>query len=594
MRKYIKSLMILLIASLSIICFPKYASAEEDLYIKDWVVDANLEANGDLRISEDITFEFNKKFNGVYRDIVLKGTSGIRGIEVGMVDGNSLLGYKEVNKAKNGDEGVYTIDEKDGRLIIKIFSPAKDESKTFRLNYIVKNVAVKYKDTGELYYKFLGDENKTSIGRFIVNIHFNQNDKDNMIRVYAHGPLNGKIDKVNNQLYRLTVDNLAAKRFVEGRLLFPTEFIKDSDNIQNVNKYQDIIDEEAALAKKHEEDRIRKENTKRKLEKISIVVSAIGVFVFIIILYQCKRNINKEILNLDYRDIPKDISPALAAHITGMYSDSNAMFATILDLNRRGYLRISGENEELDVNENTNFIIHKLQDNYISLLDHEKHFMSWLFDEMGNGYEVSTDDIKKYNKHNWQKYNALESAWKKKIKEEADRHGYRDYSKKGQGTIIIVISLIIIVLGIITAVFGSLNSMLDFLVGAVLLIYGITLFNRLSDKGYMEYKKWMSFKKNVNKYNPDLSKEEALATLDPTLIYALSLNVIKQGYAADYDGAYSTNSWIFWYVIFASGNDNSFYKSINRSFAGDTSTSSSISFSAGGGGGAGGGGAGGF
>lgn len=594
MRKYVKGFMILLIMALSIICFPSYASAEEDLHITDWVVDAHIMDNGDLKILEDIAFEFNDKFNGVYRDIVLDNTSGISDLEVAMVSGNNLIEFTQVTKAKNGEQGVFTLEEKNNKIIVKIFSPSKNEIKTFRINYIVNNVAVKYNDTGELYYKFLGKDNDTSIRSFTVNISLPYKDNNDKVRVYAHGPLNGRIDKISNQLYQLKVEKVPSKTFIEGRLLFPTDFIAMSNNTHNIDRYREIIDEEAAYQTRLEQDRLRKEATRRVLNNITIAVSGISVLAFAIVLYQCRRNQNKEILNIEFRDIPGDCTPAVAAYITGMFVGSNMMFATILDLFRKGYLRISGEDESLDVSKNDNFIIYKTRDVDKSLLGHERYFMNWLFDDLGNGEEVSTNDIKYYSNHSFQKFHESQSTWKKKIKAEVDKLGYYDHSKTKQGTILVVLSLVSIILGITTAVYGSLYALINFALGTVLMIYGISLFYRLSDKGFMQYKKWISFKKYMKKHNPDLSKEDALESLDSTLIYALSLDVVKkQDFTRGYDEAYSTNSWVFWYIIFASGTDNSFSKSINNSFVGSSSTSSG-SFSGGGGGGAGGGGAGGF
>ncbi|TAH64227.1 MAG: DUF2207 domain-containing protein [Anaerolineaceae bacterium] len=595
MKKLIKSIMILLIAVFSLLSFPNYALAEEDLLITNWTVDAYLQENGDLWIAEDITFEFKDKFNGVYRDIVLEKTSGVSDILVAIVNGGSISDYSQVTKAKNGDQDVFTLEEKNNKLIIKIFSPSKDEIKTFRISYLVKDVAIKYKDTGELYYKFLGNENVTSIESFIVNINLPSEDNSNKVKVFAHGPLNGRIDKINNKLYRFKVEKVPSKTFIEGRLLFPTEYIAESKNIHNIDKYQDIIDEEAALQTKIEQDRLKREASRKLLNNITLAVSGISILAFAIALYQSKRNINKEILNIEFRDIPEDCTPAVASYITGMFVGSNIIFATILDLFRKGYLRIRGEDEAFDVLDNDNFVIHKTKNIDMSLIDHERYFMNWLFDDMGNGEEVSTNDIKYYNKHSVSKSLERQSTWKKKVKAEADKLGYYDHSKSKQGTILIILSLVSIILGIVTAVFGSMFALLNFALGTILLIYGISLFYRLSDKGYIQYKKWMSFKKYMMKHKPDLSKEEALDSLDPTLIYALSLNVInKQRLSHYYDEAYTMNSWVFWYIIFASGDNNSFNRSIRNSFVSSSSSSSSGSFSGGGGGGAGGGGAGGF
>ena len=148
-----------------------------------------------LIISEDITFEFNEKFNGVYRDIVFDETSGISDIDVALVVSEDIIGFSHVEKAKNGEQGVYTVNEKNNKIAIKIFSPSKDETKTFRISYTVKNTAVKYNDTGELYYKFIGKENETPINNLIIDIYLPYEDRGNDVKVFAHGPLNGRIEK---------------------------------------------------------------------------------------------------------------------------------------------------------------------------------------------------------------------------------------------------------------------------------------------------------------------------------------------------------------------------------------------------------------
>ena len=595
MKKHIKVLLIIFVAALSVISLSRHASAEEDLNITDWVVDAFLMENGDLRISEDITFEFNDEFNGIFRDIVLDKTSGISDITVAMVSDSNIPDYSLVTKAKNGDKGVFTLEEKNNKLIIKVYSPSEDERKTFRISYIVNNVAVKYNDTGELYYKFLGKENETPIESFIVNIHLPYKDNTGKVKVYAHGPLNGKIEKIKNDQYQLEVKNVRTKTFIEGRLLFPTEFITASANIKKLDRYQEVIDEENAFLTKLEQNRQRKEATRRLLNKITIVLGSISVLVFAIVLYQCRRNINREILNREFRDIPEDCTPAVASYITGVFIGSNMIFATILDLFRKGYLRISGEDEAFDALKNDNYVIHKTRAEDISLVGHERYFMHWLFHEIGNGEDVSTNDIKYYTKHSSQKYLESQGIWRKKVKAEADRLGYYDHSKTGKGSFLVILSIIIIVLGVVTAICGSIYALLSFALGITLLIYGICLFYRLSDKGYLQYKKWISFKKYMKNHRSDLSKEDVLDSLDPTLIYALSLNVIsKQRLAYARNDEYAMNSWVFWYIIFASDSDNSFRRSINNSFSVSDSSSSGGGFSSGGGGGAGGGGAGGF
>jgi len=581
--------------TLSILCVPRYAYAEDDLHITDWVVDASLMETGDLRISEDITYEFNDEFNGVYRDIVLDKTSGVADVKVAMVNDSSLSDYSLVSDAENGDRDVFTLEKEKNKIIIKIFSPSEDETKTFRISYIVNKVAVKYNDTGELYYKFLGKENETSIDNFIVNISLPDGDDTDKIKVYAHGPKNGVIEQINPDLYRLKVENVSSNVFIEARILFPAEFIVASTNIENQDRYQEAMDEEAAFQKKLVRDVQRRNAARGLFNNVTLVISVLSAFALMIVWYQCRRHKNNEILTTEFSDLTADSTPAAAAYITGMFYDSNAIFATILDLFRKGYLRIGGKDDSTNLLRNDNFVIYKIKDADLSLVSHERYFMNWLFYDMGNGNEVSTNDIKYYSKHSSQKFLESQATWKKKIKAEAEQLGYYDHGKKAQGSILVVLSVLHFVLGIVTAVLGSLYALLSFVIGIVLLIYGISLFYRLSDQGYLQYKKWMSFKKYMQKQYSNISKDEALDSLDPTLIYALGLSIIKKLKSTyHYDEIYTTNSWVFWYFLFASSNDNSFRTSINHSFAGSDISSSSGSFSAGGGGGAGGGGSGGF
>lgn len=597
MKKYIKFLVIILIAVLSTISFPKSVSAEEDLIVTDWVVDTYLLENGDLQISEDITYEFNEKYNGVYRDISASENSSIQSIKLGEVLENELTDYTQVEKAKKGDEGVFTTESDNNKVRIMIYSPSKDEFKTFRISYVIKNVATRYNDTGELYYKYLDDDNKTAINKFVININLPVEDNSDKVKVFGHGPSNGNIHKINNSSYQLTVTDVPSKTFVKARVLFPPEFIAKSNNNYKVDKYQEIIDEETAFWEGIEQDKQRKEDIKKLLDKITLFACCISALVFAIVLYKCRRRINPDILKIEYKKIPEDCTPAVASYISGISVGTNIIFATILDLFRKGYLSICPDEESSYSSRNKDYLIYKTKSVDMFLLGHERYFMHWLFDKIGDGEAVSTKDIAYYNKHDAQEFYNSEKAWKSKIKSEANRKRYLDQSKKPQGVALVVISLIDIILSVIVALAGSIYALFGFVLGVILLIFGMSLFSRLSDKGYEQYKKWMSFKKYMKKKNPDLSQEDAIDSLDSSLIYALGLDVVNNHtFTQDLIEDYSCDSWIFWYIAFSGSADNSFSNSINKSFSINESSlsSSDSSFSSGGDGGIGGGGTGGF
>jgi len=221
--------------------------AKDELYVTDWVVEAEILENGDLKITEDISYEFNDKFSGVYRDLYLNKTSGITDISVQEIKGDRHEEYARANKAKNGDSGVYTIKESKKKIQVKIYSPSDNDIKTFRYSYTVKNVVVRYNDTAELYYKFVGKDNETAAGKLLINIYLPEGGSYDRVKLFAHGPSNVKVIKIDDRQYQLMVEGLPERTYVEGRVLFPTELVSLSENIKQEDRYESIIAEERAI-----------------------------------------------------------------------------------------------------------------------------------------------------------------------------------------------------------------------------------------------------------------------------------------------------------------------------------------------------------
>lgn len=156
----------------------------------------------------------------------------------------------------------------------------------------------------------------------------------------------------------------------------------------------------------------------------------------------------------------------------------------------------------------------------------------------------------------------------------------------------LVVSIVVLVIGLLTASSGNIAAVFTIIMGVVLLIYGITLFYRLSDFGYNIRNRLINLKSHI-KHHSDFSNTDQNIP-DTSLIYALALNTlaIKPKVYVDNESLYM-NNWIFWYFVFASGKGNSLRKSMEDSFAPVVYTPDGAGFS-GGGAGAGGGGTGGF
>ncbi len=597
MKKYIIFTLIFILVLL-----PMNVFAEESLSISKWIVASELMENGDLQITEDLTFVFKDEFNGVFRDIVLEGTDGISNIELFEIVDGMEVPYTLNQNAKKGDRNVFSSEEDNNSINLMIFSPSEDEEKTFRIKYTLLNVAVMHSDTGELYYKYLGDENKTPIDYFSVNLilpEFNRED----IKIFGHGPLNGTINFTDTDLIRLKVDDVPTRTYIEARILYPKDYTPLSNNTGNKD-LNELLDEEASYAKGIEERERRKETNKGIFNKISIALIALGAVVSAFLLKLTKRN--PDIYNSMDSLNPKDISPAELNIFINQYADSRGLLATIFDLARREYISI----DEIEISnekkkksrkkEEFLFTRKNLLDN--SLLDHESYLLDWLFNTIGDGNSLSTIDIEKYRTKKMMEFNKKQTEWIKLVKEQLDSRDYYDKKHKSTGLLSLILSIAIFIVGIISIVFGGLYGIGAILVSIILFIYGIWLMNRKSDEGYIQYGLWRDFKKEFDNYvDLDIGIPK-----DLTLIYAvaLGLNMKKlEQQRISYGNDYYPMYWGYWYFMhinkkggsaFEDRFNNSFYGSTGTSNPNSTSFGGGGGFTGGGGGGAGGGGAGGF
>lgn len=586
----------LLILVLILSLFTTKAYGKEDLVIDSWIVKAHLQEDGSLYIEKDITYEFNKKFNGVYVDIELDKIMDIEDLRVyELVDGKELE-YLQDQDAKKGQAGLYSMDLGAEAIRIMIFSPSEDEVKSFRLKYRLTNVAAAHVDTGELYFKFISEENETDIGYFRATISlpkFNRQD----IKIFAHGPLNGEI-YFQDEAIRLEVDDLEEETFVEARLLFPLDYIPQATRRGN-NSLDDILDEERALLEEREARQARREELKSFFNLTSNILSLLGIVYFSFLYMKFRRD--PAIFHNMKSIYPEQITPAELSLFMNYTTGPRAYLSTLLDLARREYILIETmeSKERPRKEEKQAYLFTKLKEDLSGLEEHEKSLMEWLFKEVGDGKRASTADIEQYRKENMRRLSKFQNSWYYMVRDLLRTRDFYDPRGKKYAIITLILSIAFFTISIVGFINGSLNGVLLLMISIILFIYSISLFQRKSDLGYIQYKLWEDFKKNNTSMEPDLLN---LST-DLSMIYLIAMDLPMKEldhYRESVGMEYYPVHWGYFYFLHNRKGGSVFEDSFNRSFYGSNTISSSSSFgggggfSAGGGGGVGGSGSGGF
>src|SRR5699024_5652219 len=576
MKKFIYILIFILIINF----LPHNVFDEDNLYICNWIVDSTLFDNGDLSITEDITFQFKDEFNGVFREIVLDNTDGIEDFSLYEIVSGEEKEYKLSSDASEGDSDLYMIINENNSTNIQIFSPSEDEDKTFRLKYTLKNVAVRHEDTGEFYYKFLGKENETPIDYFSATIKLPKFNKED-IDIFGHGPFNGEIHFVNNDLIQLEIEDVPSETFIEARVLFPLDYISNSTNTGD-NKLNNILEEEEKYNDKINEDAVEKEKRKSIFNNLSLIFSAItlGLMSFVFNRFRRSPDIFEKMDSL-YPDL---ISPAEVGIFMNHTINTRIVLATLFDLSRRGYITI----EEIKVDtskqekkfskskyEDKEFIFKKVSNPDKNLTDHEEYFIDWIF-SLGNGEEVSTLDIKDNRKKHPSNFNKILANWKKQIQSDLETKKYFDPKGRKYFVYLLILYVIIITLSIFSIINNGFYGIILIGISIILVIYSVFLYHRKSDKGHIQYLLWKDFKEDIS----ILERKDMDITEDESLIYAIALGVpmkdlnnYRENISSDYYPIY----WGYWYFLMNNKGGSLMEDKISHSFYGTYHRSSSNS-----------------
>ncbi len=566
----------------------------KEISISNLEVNSTLLKDGSLNIEEIINFKMQGEYNGVYRDIDTKFSDGVYNIQVKEVGASGELSLKQVEKGSDGQNGVYEISKSGQIYKLKIYAPAKNENKKFKICYQLKNVAKKYNDIGELQYRFWGDASETSIDNFNINLSLDNKGQDNTIKVFAKGASrNIEALIVDSNNFNIKGGSVEKKIPIEGRFLFKKEAIGLSNNIVNENGLDKIVQQEKSYEKAIEDERQRKESLKNTGNIVGLGALVLNLILGVII-FKANR---KKVEDFDSDFFPEECTPAVASKFYRNSIDEKCLLSTILDLVRKKYLYI----EKLS---NDDYVIVSNKKEYKELLSHESFIIKWFVSYVGDGLKVKLEEIQDYSKNNKNEFFDTFICWKNFVKEEFNTKGYYNKKSKKLSKILLIISTVETGTMMVFLCNGSIIALVGLLTGISVMIYSYSLWNKKSIYGETQFRKWRRFKKYLEKNNSIKEDLNFIDNIDKYLVYAVALGInnkifdkfnlnIKNGnniYNSE-DSYY--DSCLYWYyTLDMNKEDNIIQQSVHSGsgYSGDSGSS----YSGDSGGCSGGGDAGGF
>ena len=428
-------------------------------------------------------------------------------------------------------------------------------NRVYEISYTVTDAVKKYEDCSEFYWQFIGNTNAIPADHVAGTIKLPSpvSNKENL-RVWAHGPLNGEIQIIDNETVSFEVDYLSEETMVEARIVTTDNIFTEKNNIVNRNELEHIIEEETTWADEanKERDRLKREQEIEekmvKIISIALLVIIAGIFIFFVIkvikyatlLVRIEKPKPEETMEY-FRDIPDETAtPAEAGFL--YYFDkerdfkknlSKILSATMLNLALKRAITIDkAEEDEMRITINRDFGKENLKEDEDAIYELLIKVRSYANKDKKreNRESISMKDIEKYaKKHDATFLKIIEGLEKTAKNSQKEKQNYdekimqesENWKKKKSGYYIG---------GFCCMCFGVFGVTL--IAAIPMLICGILCgrlqkkTRKLTQKGINEQEKWKALTRFMENFSLlDEREVPALILWDKYLVFATAFGV---------------------------------------------------------------------
>lgn len=328
-----------------IACLAVAHTAWADYSIDKVSIDATIGSDGTLSVIEDRTFDFDGSYHGVYWKLP-EGT--YEGAEltphiasVGIVEDGV---YTEFAHNAGGIDGSFDVTDEGSYLEVKLYSAHEDESATFRIVYSYPDLAQRYEDVGELYWKFVSDGWDVASDNVTCTVHLPVPSGESVeagsnVRAWGHGPLDASL-AFDGSAIVYAVPGVGTDEYAEARIVFPESWLSGATQ-RSGEVLDSVMSEEQAWADEANAKRERARTMSTVALVGSLALAALFIALSVHAYLRDKREHRPQFDDEYFRDVPTDDHPAVLDALRGDGKpDGNALPASIMRLCDLGYVQL--------------------------------------------------------------------------------------------------------------------------------------------------------------------------------------------------------------------------------------------------------------
>ncbi|NBJ70712.1 MULTISPECIES: DUF2207 domain-containing protein [Clostridia] len=485
----------LILAIIMILYFIPSTVFAVDFSIDQSKIETFLQENGEAEVVEQHTYQFDGEFNGMTRTLIPKAGSSIH--DVRATEKGKALEVKQ-------EDDTY-----------KIYRRGENETVTIQLSYIIKDSLKAYKDVVVFAWPFFDSSNETAYEQLDIFIHPPRKTED----VVAYGEDTAfKTEKQEDGgVIHYTLGYVESGENGDITVAYDKSLFPGVSTTENKPMREELLATEQKLMDK-EKAFVERQSTLKDISPYILSTFTIFSLVLLFFAWRRIRVQNQELARTSESAsfLPKqEMSlPATIAYMKRGQIGSKDMTASLLDLERKGYIK----RDEKDKNKFV--VVHKQTDH-----EHETILMDWLFYTIGQNGVFHATDLQEYIKtpENQKTYQKKMLAYKYSVKKEIADHKLIDkpFGIRVTAALLGLTTLPFIIIFAIHELFGSMA--ISFLYFIVVSLFAIAYRPRTL-KGARIYKQWQEFEE---KYPHLPAKEWKTLVRDEqkrTFIYGLGVN----------------------------------------------------------------------
>ena len=340
-----RKIMMAIVAAFMALAILPHAALARDYSIRQVDIDATVESDGGVTVWESRQFDFDGSFHGVYWKIPTGSYQG-KTIETSILSVGEMVGgqFVEFEQSNTGAEHTYELSEYSSYVQVKLYSSHEDEVAAFVISYRDSNLATRYDDTSELYWKFVSDGWDVESQNVTCTVHLPIPGGQEVIagenvRAWGHGPLDASVGFDNGDVV-YQVPGVGGSEFAEARIAFPAEWLSEAQST-GTNRLSTILAEEQRWADEA--------NAKRARARIMMIVAQLvggGVPIASFVLaattfLRYKASHKAQFDDKYFRDVPSNDHPAvLGALLNDGDTTNECLTAALMRLTDLGYAKL--------------------------------------------------------------------------------------------------------------------------------------------------------------------------------------------------------------------------------------------------------------